>query len=155
MRLVDQAMRHRDGHGTAAVALAGLLVLAAPLAVGAAQAACGDGLPSATRTLIETGGLTLAFAPRPAPIAVGRHFSVDVVVCAAPGAPAPALVRVDAEMPAHRHGMNYRAAIRPLDGDRYAVDGLMFHMPGRWRFLFTLGRDRDAQTTLAHEIEIE
>ena len=155
MRFVDQALGHRDGRRAAAVALAGLLVLAAPLAVGAAHAVCGDGLPNATRTLIETGGLTLAFAPRPAPIAVGRHFSIDVVVCAASNAPAPALVRVDAEMPAHRHGMNYRAAIHPLDGDRYAVDGLMFHMPGRWRFLFTLGRDRGGQTTLAHEIEIE
>jgi hypothetical protein len=29
--------------------------------------------------------------------------------------------------------MNYRPTIRALGGDRYAADGLMFHMPGRWR----------------------
>lgn len=133
---------------TASVALTALL------AVGLAQAACGDGLPAASRALIESSGLALAFAPRPSTIAVGRHFSVDVVVCAAPGAPAPALIGVDAEMPAHRHGMNYRPAVRRLDGDRYAVDGLMFHMPGRWRFVFTLGGDR-SPLTLMHEIEIE
>lgn len=131
-----------------------LLALGALVAVARAQAACGDELPQAGLTRIEHGGYTLAFAPRPAPIEVGRHFSVDVVVCALAAAPALALARVDAEMPAHRHGMNYRPTIRRVADNRYAVDGLMFHMPGRWRFVFEFGRERDAER-LTHEVEIE
>ena len=66
----------------------------------------------------------------------------------------PPLVRVDADMPAHRHGMNYRATIRALGGDRYAADGLMFHMPGRWRFVFDLGSGADA-VRMTHEVDVE
>ena len=136
-------MRHR---------LAGALALAMVSPAGAA--ACGDDLPAAGRIALEQGGTTLAFAPRPAPIAIGRHFSVDVVVCATDKATRRPLVRVDAEMPAHRHGMNYRATIRAIGGERYAADGLMFHMPGRWRFIFDLGSGADA-LRMTHEVDIE
>ena len=119
-----------------------------------ATAACGDDLPAASRVRVEQRGTAMSFVPRPAPLAIGRHFSLDVVVCAAAGAPARALARVDADMPAHRHGMNYRPTIRPLGDDRYAVDGLMFHMPGRWRFVFELGSRADA-VRLAHEVDVE
>ena len=120
----------------------------------AGAAGCGDELPAAARVSIEQGGTLLAFAPRPAPLAIGRHFAVDVVVCSATGAPPRPLVRVDADMPAHRHGMNYRAAIRALDGGRYAADGLMFHMPGRWRFVFDLGSGADTMR-MTHEVDVE
>ena len=39
-------------------------------------------------------------------------------------------------MPEHRHGMNYKASIKPAAGGRYRADGLMFHMPGRWEIIF-------------------
>ena len=45
------------------------------------------------------------------PIVVSRHFALDVVVCPKPGAAAPRSLAVDATMPAHRHGMNYRPTI--------------------------------------------
>ena len=38
----------------------------------------------------------------------------------------------------HKHGMNYRATVKPLGQGRYTADGLMFHMPGKWRFVFEL-----------------
>ena len=117
-------------------------------------AGCGDDLPASARIAIEQGGTTLAFAPRPVPIAIGRHFSVDVVLCAADRATRRPLVRVDAEMPAHRHGMNYRATIRALGEERYAADGLMFHMPGRWRFVFDLGSGADT-VRMTHEVDVE
>ncbi|WP_425261708.1 hypothetical protein ACPOLB_12585 [Rubrivivax sp. RP6-9] len=63
-----------------------------------------------------------------AAIAVGRHFTVEVQLCPA-GA---ALARVDATMPEHRHGMNYRPSLHPLGDGRWRADGLMFHMAGRW-----------------------
>ena len=135
-----------------------LLAVAAVAAIAwppGAAAACGDDLPAASRVRVGQGGAAaLAFVPRPAPLSIGRHFALDVVVCAAEGAQARALAKVDADMPVHRHGMNYRPTVRALGADRYAVDGLMLHMPGRWRFSFDLGSGVDAMR-LTHEVEVE
>jgi len=133
--------------------LAGAVVAAIAWPVGAA-ADCGEALPAASRVRIAHGATTLVFAPRPAPLAIGRHFALDVVVCAAAGGSPRTLARVDADMPAHRHGMNYRPTIRALGGEHYAVDGLMFHMPGRWRFMFDLGSGADL-VRLMHEVDVE
>jgi hypothetical protein len=120
----------------------------------AATASCGDGLPLKGRQQAESGGLQLAFAPRPWPVVVGRHFAVDVVLCASPGGPAPDALRVDADMPAHRHGMNYRASVEPLGAGRFVAEGLMFHMPGRWRFIFDVGSGAQA-LRVTREVDVE
>ena len=52
------------------------------------------------------------------------------------GQPAPESLRVDAYMPEHKHGMNYRTTVKPAEGGRYQAEGFMFHMPGRWDFIF-------------------
>lgn len=72
-------------------------------------------------------------APGTAPdIAVGRHFVVELQLC-----PADArLTKVDASMPAHRHGMNYRPSLTALGEGRYRAEGLMFHMAGDWELRF-------------------
>jgi hypothetical protein len=114
------------------------LWLAAMASTGPALAACGDSLPAGQRLVAEGGGLQVAFAPRPAPLALGRHFALDIVVCAPAGQPLPDTLAVDADMPAHRHGMNYRASVTALGDGRFRADGLMFHMAGRWRILFDL-----------------
>lgn len=69
----------------------------------------------------------------PPKVEIGAHFAVDAVVCAAA---APSGLRVDAQMPEHRHGMNYRARVAPQGAGRYRAEGLLFHMPGRWRLVF-------------------
>ena len=66
-------------------------------------------------------------------IEVGRHFSVEAIVCASP--PGRGL-RVDAQMPEHRHGINYRPTVSATGDGRYVAEGLLFHMPGRWRVHF-------------------
>ena len=114
----------------------GITALAGLLACAAVQAACGDSLPAAHRLLAEADGLQLAFAPRPAPLPLGRHFALDIVVCPAAGQPLPATLAVDADMPAHRHGMNYRTTVTALGEGRFRAEGLLFHMAGRWRLLF-------------------
>lgn len=133
-----------------------------------ALAACGDALPANTRLQAETvqpaagagAGWQLAFAPRPSPLPVGRHFALDIVLCAPAGQALPATLAVDADMPAHRHGMNYRATVKALgDGRsgeaRYAAEGLMFHMPGRWRLMFELPAvGGQPALRLAREIEV-
>lgn len=131
-----------------------LLGAAGLLVAGLARGGCGDDLPADARRQIDRAGLTLAFAPRPWPVEVGRHFAVDIVVCAAATARAPAPVGIDADMPLHRHGMNYRPTVQALGGDRYAVEGLMFHMPGRWRFIFELGSGAE-RLRLVDEVDVE
>ena len=106
------------------------------LPAGAAPASCGAQLGGPARQVAELGTLTVVFAPRPWPVPVGRHFALDIAVCAAPGSALPASLRVDADMPAHRHGMNYKPTVQALGDGRFVAEGLMFHMPGRWRFLF-------------------
>jgi hypothetical protein len=97
--------------------------------------ACAPNLPGSGRTL-EAGRYSVKFRPVPAKIAVGRHFSLEIAVCANGGAPPPESIDVDAQMPEHRHGMNYKASVKPGAGGRYRADGLMFHMPGRWEIIF-------------------
>ena len=56
-------------------------------------------------------------------------------VCTKNGDPAE-LVRVDATMPEHKHGMNYAPTMMAIGDGRYRVDGLLFHMPGNWEVAF-------------------
>jgi hypothetical protein len=100
------------------IRLAGLLLCSALPA-----AACPLPEPS-----LKQGGVQAAWKVEGAPIAVGRHFAIDVMVCPADAV----LARVDATMPAHRHGMNYRPSVTPQGAGRWRVEGLMFHMPGTW-----------------------
>lgn len=112
------------------------LGLAAAFSAHAAPGGCGAHLDGPARQVATLGALTVVFAPRPWPLPVGQHFALDIAVCAAPGTAVPASLRVDADMPAHRHGMNYKPTVQALGDGRFVAEGLMFHMPGRWRFLF-------------------
>jgi hypothetical protein len=112
--------------------------LAAALAVGAATAAeCPAPAGFAPAGRVESRDTVLLYRTVPPRIAVSEHFAVDAVVCAK--AP-PSALRVDAQMPAHRHGMNYRARVAPQGAGRYRAEGLLFHMPGQWQFVFDLER---------------
>lgn len=77
---------------------------------------------------IQGGGVQAAWKVDGAPIAVGRLFAIEVALCPV----GTVLRRVDATMPEHRHGMNYRPSLKPLGDGRWRVEGLMFHMPGQW-----------------------
>jgi hypothetical protein len=90
------------------------------------------------RGRLESGDVVVLFRTLPATIEVGRHFSVEAVVCAAAS---PRGLRVEAGMPEHRHGMNYRARVAAAGPGRYVAEGLLFHMPGRWQLVFDVERD--------------
>ncbi len=111
-------------------------------------AAHGCELPAGAR--VESAGFALSYRTLPARIALGEHFALEYAVCPRPGAAMPATVSVDAWMPEHRHGMNYRASVTSLGGGRFRAEGLLFHMPGRWEFVFELGGER-----LTHSVRIE
>ena len=116
--------------GTVRVA-ASLAALFAPLAALAslastAFAACPA--PPAGARVMADGPVQAAWQAEAGAIAVGRPFVIIVLLC-----PADAqLLRVDASMPEHRHGMNYRTSLKPLGSGRWRVEGLLWHMSGRW-----------------------
>jgi hypothetical protein len=110
------------------------------------------GIALATAVLvIAPAGVSASCAPPGEFTAQGRHFAVEAIVCATP--PARGL-RVDAQMPEHRHGMNYRPQISASGEGRYLAEGFLFHMPGRWQLVFDV--DRDGQTErLATDLVLE
>lgn len=42
-------------------------------------------------------------------------------------------VSVTAQMPAHHHGLNYTPLVERVQGNRFQVQGLRYHMPGYWQ----------------------
>jgi hypothetical protein len=89
---------------------------------------------------MESSDLVLRYRTVPATVEVGRHFTVEAVVCALASASAPVTLRVDATMPEHRHGMNYRPSVVRRGDGVFVADGMLFHMPGRWQLLFDVER---------------
>jgi hypothetical protein len=124
-----------------AQALSLALALAAPAAL-----ACE--LPGAPSRKLQSGAYTIVYRAAPA-LRVGEHFALELQVC-----PAPGRLSVDAWMPDHRHGMNYRPSLANLGGGRYRAEGLLFHMPGRWEFLFEL-RGALGTQRFAHAVRVE
>jgi hypothetical protein len=117
------------------------LVLLAP----AAQAC---ELPGGPAEKLQSAAHTILYRAAPA-VRVGEHFALELAVC-----PTPDGLRVDAWMPEHRHGMNYRPSLKALGGGRYRAEGLLFHMPGRWEFMFEL-RAGGATERFAHAVRVE
>lgn len=106
------------------------LALGVALLAAVAQALSCE-LPGGDAKRIESVNFSLAYRTQPAKLAVGEHFSVEYAVCPKGGAALPRLVGVNASMPEHRHGMNYKPGVTALGGGRYRAEGLLFHMPGR------------------------
>ncbi len=94
--------------------------------------------PAIEGTRLESKSYVLAYLASPE---VGKHFAVEVAACAKNG-PAPTALKIDAHMPEHRHGMNYKPTVRPAGPGRWQAEGLMFHMPGKWEFVFFVEGER-------------
>jgi hypothetical protein len=69
---------------------------------------------------------------------VGQFFAAEVVACRAPGPEPVGQIALDATMPAHGHGMNYRPKAEATGTGRTRFTGPMLHMPGTWRLTFDL-----------------
>lgn len=131
-----------------------MMALSATATAFASPSECGSALAHAGRQVISGPGYSVAFVPSSWPIPVGQHFSLALQVCADPGNTLPEQLRVDADMPVHRHGMNYRASVKEVGPGNYQANGLMFHMPGRWRFRLELGIGKQA-VRLDRELDVQ
>ena len=130
-----------------AAALLGVL-LATP-----AWADCALDLGRGTGWVVFSDHYLMAFRTDPLRIEVSEPFALVVNVCTRRGGPAE-LLAVDANMPEHRHGMNYRAAIVAKGDGRFRAEGLLFHMPGRWEITFDV-RAGDDSERLTHDIILQ
>ena len=57
-------------------------------------------------------------------------------------------------MPKHRHGMNYRPVVKPLETGRFRVEGMMLHMAGRWELVFEVDTGGEI-VRLAHDVLVD
>lgn len=107
---------------------------------GAAHAACPP--DPADGAAVAAGPVSLAWRAEPGAIVQGEPFSLLLKVCPAQAV----LTAVDATMPEHRHGMNYRPSLRALGDGRWRADGLLWHMSGRWELRFDLRHEGSVHT---------
>lgn len=130
--------------------LCGIAAVALPAQLVGAAMACSP--PDGFHPL-SSPDAQIAYRWEPERLEVGRFFAVEVIVCRTAGAREPEGVVIDALMPAHGHGMNYRPTTERLAPDRFRAGGLMLHMPGRWRFTFDIlhGGDR---TRLSRDVDV-
>ena len=119
---------------SALLALASLLASAGPLsaATGCLPPDAGAEMKSATPLPVAA-----ALRIRRSPVRVGAPFVVELRVCSLDGKPIERIA-IDATMPAHRHGMNYKPEIVDLGEGRHEAKGFLFHMPGRWEITLSV-----------------
>ena len=75
----------------------------------------------------------------PGNVSVGKHFSVEIMLCRDGEPVVDDAVKIDARMPAHGHGMNYRPTLASPAPGKTVARGLLLHMPGEWEFTFDIG----------------
>lgn len=91
----------------------------------AAAMACDGQHPFAETTTLDAANVAISLKE----IHLARPFSLTVEICD----PAPVQgVIVDANMPAHKHGMNYRPDVVAIGDQQFQASGMLFHMPGQW-----------------------
>ena len=101
-------------------------------------AAPADGVPA---RVASAGEVEVRWRTLPDPVPIGRPFAVVFDLC--PRRPSTVIdrVSVDAWMPAHRHGMNYRPTLDGAPPGPIRADGLLLHMAGHWQLVFELRAD--------------
>lgn len=98
--------------------------------------------PESAQPMPVSGPVQAHWSTVPQPPQVGEPFALTLTLCPSH----TELVRVDASMPEHRHGMNYKPSFLPLGEGRWQVDGMVWHMAGRWELRLDTRLDGAAHT---------
>lgn len=114
------------------------LLAAMPAAFACEPPLAGDGVRR-----VEGSRYVLAWRAEPS-LRLGEFFTVEIAACGRAAAH-PTQLRIDAQMPEHRHGMNYRPSVTRRGDGRFSASGLLLHMPGRWEFSFDLRGEAGAE----------
>jgi hypothetical protein len=113
-------------------------------------ASCGQQFNPTVRQTIDAPNFIVAYEPSVWPIPVGKHFAVRVEVCSKNPSDLVSAFKIDADMPAHKHGMNYKPSVIKQSETIFLAQGLMFHMPGQWRVQFEF----ESGTTPSQKIRV-
>jgi hypothetical protein len=82
--------------------------------------------------ITNEGNHTVRYVPNPSPIPLNEHFTIEVQVTPIAKDQKTIEIEVDADMPAHGHGINTAPTIRNEGNGKFIVDGILFHMKGDW-----------------------
>ncbi len=127
-------------------------VLPAIGSVGAAQAETCTLDKLATGSKLAAPSVKLAYRVVGGAVKVGAPFTIEVAACIGRGS-APRRIQIDARMPAHGHGMNYKPSEKKLGPGHSRFEGLVFHMPGRWEISFDVF-SADARRRLSVTLDV-
>ena len=122
--------------------------LLATLYTSVAVADCDFGnLPNDQRT--SSASFDVGYRLEPPKIAVAEPFSMVIEICNKDGSSFTGAPVVNAHMPLHGHGMNYRPRITKTDEGTFRAEGFLFHMPGKWQFKIDIeGNGKAERVTL-------
>lgn len=96
--------------------------------------------PASGRLRTSAGSWELELRAEPSPPPLNEPFDLRVWVYDAEGALRTDVeLAVDADMPAHRHGMLREPRLRRLADGATLAEGLLFHMPGEWVLFLDVG----------------
>jgi len=132
--------RRRGRRALASLAVAASLAAAGLPTIAYSAPPCETPRGFSAQKRLESPDAVVLYRTIPPAIEVGQHFAVEAVVCPTPSDGAASGLRVDARMPEHRHGMNYRARVVKKGDGLYLAEGLLFHMPGLWQLMFDVER---------------
>ncbi|WP_457617543.1 hypothetical protein [Lutibacter sp.] len=82
------------------------------------------------------------FSPTIKQIPLNRYFDMEVSIknSLKQVLRFPVILKIDAGMKAHNHGMNTKPMIESLGSGRFKVKGMLFHMSGEWFLRFKIIR---------------
>ena len=113
--------------------------------------------PGKGETLVSANGTWLVtYQTNPGPIPLNTPFAIEVTVTRADKKQKQDgfSLSVDGRMPHHRHGMNRTPTVKALDGGAFLVEGMLFHMPGRWELYFDIvAQGKTERAQVAVELE--
>ena len=95
-----------------------------------AQSAVSENWP--VTVVSDGGGYSVTMKPSEGEIQWNKHFGVGLSITPKKPTAGPLKVVVDADMPAHRHGMNTKPELFEQGDLSYRVEGMLFHMKGDW-----------------------
>ena len=114
------------------------------LSSGPVFAQCGN-LDAPASQRLASASHQIRYVLEPAQLTVASDFAMHFEVCKSDGSAFEGTPVVDAHMPRHRHGMNYRPRVASLGDGRFRADGFLFHMPGQWQFTFDLNDPQSSE----------
>ena len=125
--------------------LIGLLLIIGSIGAGQETLASGQCDISAGQKMLHKAEApwTMRIQLNPKDVPLNKPFDAVVTVCSQTGK-FPSRLTIDATMPAHKHGMNYKPKTSKLDNRTFKAENLLFHMPGSWRLEVTAYTNENA-----------